>query len=118
MREGQIIGIVSNDNDHYFAELLIPEANFGKIKVGQKVLFKFPSFPSREYGSVEGVITNLKPIATDSGYVARAELVNGLTTTYKKRIRFFEGMHANVEIIAEKRRLFDRIVGRLRGLLD
>jgi hypothetical protein len=118
LKAGQTIGFITNESNQYFVEMLIPQNNFGKIKTGQDVLLKFPSYPSQEFGSVKGVIEYIKAIPSDSGYLAKVKLPSGLITNYKKQILFTEGLVAQAEIITEKRRLSDRFFGSIRKLIE
>lgn len=89
-------------------ELYVPQANFGKVKLGQEVLIKFPSYPFQEYGSVKGKIDFISNIPTDSGYLAKLSLPNALTTSYQKEVQFREGLQAQGEIITQNMRLLQR----------
>ncbi len=97
--------------------MLIPQTNFGKVKPGQEVLLKFPSYPAQEFGSVKARIEFIKNIPSDSGYLAKVALPSGLVTNYKKKLHFTEGMIAQAEIITEKRRLSDRFIGDFKNLI-
>lgn len=98
--------------------MLIPQTNFGKVKAGQDVLLKFPSYPSQEFGSVKGRIEYIKNIPSDSGYLAKVILPGGLITNYKKIIVFQEGLTSQAEIITEKKRLSERLFGEIRNLIN
>lgn len=117
LQTGQTIGFITNDNNRYYVEMLIPQTNFGKVKPGQEVLLKFPSYPAQEFGSVKATIEVIKIIPSDSGYLAKVELPSGLVTNYKKKLPFTEGMIAQAEIITEKRRLSDRFIGGFKNLI-
>lgn len=117
LQVGQTIGFITNDNNQYYVEMLIPQSNFGKVKPGQNVLLKFSSHPSQEFGSVKGRIDYIKYMPSDSGYLSRVSLPDGLVTNYKKSISFTEGMSAEAEIITEERRLSSRLIGEMRNLL-
>ncbi|HEV7782641.1 MAG TPA: hypothetical protein VGO58_15310 [Chitinophagaceae bacterium] len=113
----QVVGFITNQSDHYYVEMLIPQTNFGKVKQGQEVLLKFPSYPAREFGSVKGRIDYIKSIPSDSGYLAKVTLPEGLITNYKKKILFTEGLTAQAEIITDKRRLSDRFFTGFKSLI-
>lgn len=117
LQTGQILGYVTNKSNKYFVEMLVPQTNFGKVKPEQEVLLKFPAYPSQEFGSVKGRIEYIKNIPSDSGYLARVILPDGLVTNYKKPLLYSEGMVAISEIITEKKRLSDRFLSGIRNLL-
>jgi multidrug resistance efflux pump len=104
----QIVCFINPGNSEYYAEVYIPQTNFGKVKRGQKVLLKFPSYPFQEYGSIKGNIDFISNIGTDSGYLAKVILPNGLNTSYKKQLQFREGLKAQVEIITADMSLLQR----------
>jgi HlyD family secretion protein len=118
LKTGQLIGFITNETNSYYAEMLIPFTNSGKVIKGQDVLLKFPAWPSQEFGSVKGKIDYIKAIPADSGYLAKVILPFGLTTNYKKELLFSEGMIANAEIITADKRLSDRFIEQIRSLIQ
>jgi multidrug efflux pump subunit AcrA (membrane-fusion protein) len=117
LQAGQAIGFITNESNQYFVEMLIPQTNFGKVNPGLEVLLKFSSYPAQEFGSVKGRIDYIKSIPSDSGYLAKVSLPEGLVTNYKKNILFMEGLIAQAEIITEKRRLSDRFISGFKNLI-
>jgi multidrug efflux pump subunit AcrA (membrane-fusion protein) len=108
LKAEQVICFINPENTEYYAEIYIPQTNFGKVRTGQEVLLKFPSYPFQEYGSVKGKINFISNINTDSGYVAKVILPNGLNTSYKKQVQFRDGLLAQGEIITQDMRLLQR----------
>jgi HlyD family secretion protein len=108
LHANQIICLVDPGNSQYYAELYIPQFNLGKVKIGQEVLLKFPSYPNEEYGNVTGRIAFISTIPTDSGYLAKVTLLNGLNTSYHKQIQYRDGLLAQGEIITSNMRLLER----------
>lgn len=106
--ENKIICFVNPAGTAYFAEVYIPQTNFGKVNFGQKVLLKFSSYPYQEYGSVIGKIDFISNIPTDSGYLAKVTLPYGLKTTHQKEVQFREGLQAQGEVITKNMRLLQR----------
>ena len=115
----QTICFINPENSSYFAEMTIPQANFGKIAIGQQVLLKFPAYPFQEFGDVKGTIAFISRIPTDSGYAAKVILPNGLLTNYKKLVQFRDGLTAQGEIITKDMRLLERfyysIIGKVKS---
>jgi len=105
---GEKICYINPVNSSWYAEVTIRQSNFGKATVGQTVLLKFPSYPFREYGAIKGKINFIAHIPSDSGYKVKVLLNEGLTTTYNKRIQYYEGLTANAEIITTDLRLLQR----------
>ena len=108
LQANQTICYINPVNSAYYAQIFIPQTNFGKITEGQKVLLKFPSYPFQEYGALNGTIDFISHIPTDSGYLAKVILTNGLNTSYKKQLQYREGLTAQGEIITKAMRLLER----------
>jgi HlyD family secretion protein len=108
LQANQVICYINTGNSSYYAEIFISQSNFGKIKKGQKVLLKFPAYPDAEYGSVVGQLDFISNVPSDSGYVAKVNLPDGLNTNYGKRIQYRDGLIASAEIITQNLRLLQR----------
>ncbi len=108
LQANQIICFINPENTQYYAEVYIPQTNFGKVQKGQEVLLKFPSYPFQEYGSVKGKIDFVSNISTDSGYLAKVNLSQGLITNYNKQVQYRDGLLAQGEIITKDMRLLER----------
>ncbi len=108
LQANQIICFINPENTQYYAEVYIPQTNFGKVQKGQEVLLKFPSYPFQEYGSVKGKIDFISNISTDSGYLAKVVLQQGLNTNYNRQVQFRDGLLAQGEIITKDMRLLER----------
>jgi HlyD family secretion protein len=108
LQTNQVLCYINPENTSYYAEVFIPQPNFGKIKTGLIVLLKFPSYPFQESGSLNRVIDFISNISTDSGYLAKVILTQGLYTNYKKSIQVREGLNAHAEIITKDMRLLQR----------
>ena len=108
VQAGQTICFINPENSEYYAEVYIPQNNFGKVRVGQNVLFKFNSYPYQEFGYVKGKVDFISHIPTDSGYLAKINFMNGLTTTYNKQVQYRDGLTADAGIITNDLRLLQR----------
>lgn len=108
LQSGQTVCFINPENSEYFAQIIIPQTNFGKVATGQKVLIKFNSYPYQEYGYINGKVDFISHIPTDSGYLAKVNFSNGLTTTYNKQVQYRDGLTAQAEIITNDIRLLQR----------
>ena len=108
IKAGQALFYIQPSNTAYFVEMLVPQYNFGKVKQGQKVLLKFQAYPFEQYGSVAGEIDYINPTTTDSGYLAKVTLPEGLITNYKKTLQYRNGLFAQADIITEDMKLLER----------
>lgn len=117
IRQGQAICCINPGNTSYYATVLIPQTNFGKIRTGERVLLRLPAYPSREFGALNGRLDFVAAVPTDSGFMARVSLPEGLRTDYKKQLQYREGLTAQAEVITEDLRLSDRLFHELRSLV-
>ena len=108
IKSGQTLFYIQPGNTSYFVEMLVPQYNFGKVKQGQEVLLKFRAYPFEQYGSVAGKIDFISTTPSDSGYLAKVILPNGLITNYKKQLQCRTGLFAQADIITEDMRLLER----------
>ncbi|MEP7256236.1 MAG: HlyD family efflux transporter periplasmic adaptor subunit, partial [Ferruginibacter sp.] len=113
----QTICFINPENSSYYAEVYIPQNNFGKIRQGEKVLLKLPSYPFQEYGAIEGRLDFISNIATDSGYAAKVIFINGLKTNYNKQVQYRDGLIAQGEIITADLKLSDRLMNSIRQFI-
>ncbi len=117
LQNNKTVCFINPENTQYFVQVNIPQQNFGKIKLGQKVLLKLPSYPFQEFGAITGKLDFISNIPTDSGYLAKILLPNGLQTNYKRLVLYHEGLLAQAEIITEDLKLSDRLLNQLRSVM-
>ena len=107
-KTGQILFYILPDSTQYFAEMIIPQYNFGKVAIGQEVLLKFTAYPFEEFGSVVGKIEYISTTPSDSGYLAKITLPTGLITNHRKVLLYQHGLLAQAGIVTENRSLLER----------
>ncbi|MBS1655209.1 MAG: sigma-70 family RNA polymerase sigma factor [Bacteroidetes bacterium] len=108
VKTGQPVFYVQPDNSSYFVEMMVPQYNFGKVKEGQQVLLKFQAYPYEQFGSVTGKIEYISSTPTDSGFLAKVILPDGLRTNYKRELHYQNGLYAEADIVTEDMRLLQR----------
>jgi multidrug resistance efflux pump len=113
LQVNETVCYINPTNSSYFAQMYIPQANLGKIRIGAKVLLRFQAYPNQEYGSVEGLIDFMSKIPSDSGYLAKVSLPQGLNTNYNKQIQFLDGLTAHALIITKDRTLLQHFYSTL-----
>jgi HlyD family secretion protein len=104
---------------NYYAELMVAQKGFGKIKTGQSVLLKSEGYPNEEYGHLKGVVNYISnmPNRRDS-FLVLVSLPQGLKTNYNKEVFFRNNLSAQAEIITDDRKLFDRLLGQLKKMWE
>lgn len=110
LEAGKIIAHIVPPKSDIYLETLVPQSNFGKVEIGQKVILKFNAYPWQEFGAVVGMIDYISPVPVDSGYyLAKIILPENLETNYKKEIPFIEGLVAQSEIVTKDLRLAESL---------
>jgi len=117
MKSGQSLGFVAPVNSKYYAEVTIPQYNFGKTDTNQVVQLRFDAYPYQEYGFVTGRLKYISEIPSDSGFVAHVQIPFGLITNQKKEIKYREGLKAEALIITKDMRLTERFYYSLTSSL-
>ena len=120
---GAEIMYIGTQKQEFFGEIRIPQTNFGKVKIGQKVLVKFQGYPFEEHGAVEGIIATISQLPSggespldNTNYVATVKLPNGLKTNFNRTLSYKIGMTASAEIITEDLRLIERLFYQIRKI--
>jgi multidrug resistance efflux pump len=112
---GQELLTVEPPGSNYQGLVKIPQANFGKLSVGQTVLIKLDGYPYREYGMVEGNLSRLSATpGRDSLYWGYVSLPHQLKTRYERELPYHNGLKGTAEIVTADRRLVERLVSTLR----
>lgn len=109
VESGNLIAWVNPPESRYYAEITLPQTNFGKIDTGMHVQLRFDAYPYQETGFVPASISYITPVPLDSNFVAIATLSGGLITSSSKPIQYKSGLHAQALIIAKDMRLPQRI---------
>ena len=117
LKNGKELFYIISQKGGFSGEIMLGQYNFGKIKKGQLVMLKFPSYPYEEYGVVERKIESITEMSKDTAFVVHVNFPNGLTTNSGKKLSFRNGMTANAEIVTEDLRLIERIFYNLRKML-
>ncbi len=117
LKMNETMCFINPDNTTYFAEVFIPQNNFGKVKRGQEVLLKLSAYPYQEFGTIKGRLDFIANIPTDSGYLAKVTLPNALQTNYKLQLQYHEGMLAQSEIITSDTKLSARLFYQFKSLI-
>jgi len=108
LQNGKVVGFVNPTSTKFYAQVTLPQNNFGKINLGQKVQLRFDAYPFEEFGIVEGKLQYISKVPSDSGYLCNIELPNGLVTNYKRQLQFRNGLKSKALIITKDLRLAER----------
>ncbi len=113
-----VFTIIPANNSSYVGKINAPAANSGKIKIKQRVQIKLASFPSDEFGEINGSVKTISIVPDEKGnYLIDVELPKELITTYGKTIEFKHEMKGIAEIVTEDLRLIERFFYQLKNIL-
>ncbi len=117
-----VFTIVPAENS-IIGQVQLPTTGAGKIKIGCDVIIKLENYPFEEYGSIKGVVksisltTNTIKMVTQGNietYLILVDLPEGLTTNYGSKLEFKYQIKGTADIIANDRRLLERLFDNLR----
>lgn len=108
LQSGKEIGFVNPCNSRYYAQVTLGQNNFGKIRIGQKVQLRFDAYPYQEFGSVNGELSYISKVPSDSGFLANITLPEGLVTNYRKELQYRDGLSSQALIITRDTRILQR----------
>lgn len=109
-QQGKMIGYIDPGDGHYFAELNLPQANFGKVDTGLQVQLRFDAYPYQEVGFVQGTINYVSNVVSDSGFIATVRLDSGLVTSNNRTVIYKTGLRAQAIVITRNTSLLKRLV--------
>ncbi len=118
VKSGQELLYILPEGSGFYGEMMVGQYNFGKIKKGQEVIVKFPSYPFQEFGTVKGQISFISDVAKDSTYLVKVHFPEGLLTSSKKTLPFKNGMTASGEIVTENLKLMEKFFYDIRKSLN
>ena len=112
---GQELMTVEPPTSSFQGLVKIPQTNMGKLKEGQTVFIKLDGFSYREYGMVEGNLSQISVTpGKDSAYWGYVKLPNKLKTRYGHTLSYRNGLKGQAEIITADRRLAERLMSTIR----
>lgn len=109
LRLGSLIGYVNPTKSLYYAETVLSQNNFGRIDTGMHVQLRFDAYPFEEWGYLDGTLSHISDVPTDSGFLAIVRLDKGLMTNNHKKLVYKNGLKANALIITNDMRLLQRL---------
>jgi multidrug resistance efflux pump len=118
VNRGDITLTIANPNKAIIGKTLLNQIGMGKIKPGQRVDIELESYPSVEYGQLEGRVKNISFVPGKKGYMMDVSLPQKLTTSYGKNIPFSPNLIGKAKIVTTKKRLFERFFNNILYVLD
>lgn len=123
--DGETVAELACGGEQLVAELTVPEAGVGKLKLEQGVKLKYDAFPYQRYGVMGGRLTWLSPAKaanseseTAQSFKARVELNDKDITIKGQPRKFAPGMSGTAEIVVGKRTLISYVFEPIRQLRE
>lgn len=114
VQSNELICTVDAGDGSVYGQLYLRQRNLGKVDLGQHVLVKFEGLPAQDYGTFDGVISQIADVPQgDSTFLAKVIFPMGLRSSFGMRFAYRSGMRANAEIITNDRSLLNRLFSEL-----
>jgi len=116
INEGDLVfSVLPTQRGDYLVRAKASGLNIGKLKEGQKAIVRLSNYPDREFGVLEGELSNIsKTPDSDGNLILEIELPKQLTTSFGIKLEFQQEMIGIVEIITEDLRLLERLLYQFR----
>ncbi|MEM8937882.1 MAG: HlyD family efflux transporter periplasmic adaptor subunit [Bacteroidota bacterium] len=113
-----ILTIVPLGKNRLLGKCKVPINNSAKLQQGQNVIIKLDNYPYREWGLVNGIVSNVSetPKKGNQSYYSVYVQIPNLRTTFNKEIKFKQEMVGSAKIILKKTSLIERVFYQFRGL--
>jgi multidrug efflux pump subunit AcrA (membrane-fusion protein) len=118
IKPGEVLAtVIPSSPVNIVVRAIIPTSGFGKIEIGQKVNIKLSGFPYMQFGVLRGRIYSVSQVPGDGGFSADIELTEGMTSTYREKIRFIHEMDGTADIITRDTRLINKFINPIRSTI-
>lgn len=115
--EQNLLAVIPTNRD-FIGRLKVPKEGVGKLEVGQTVRVSLDSYPSTEYGLIEGRVTSVAMLPNENFYRIEFELNKGMISTYGKHLNYKPNLSGKAEVITQELRLIQRIFNNFKNLFD
>lgn len=114
-----VFSIIPEKGKIYLGRIKASALNSGKIKLGQRVQIKLYNFPEKEFGVLEGKVSNISLVPDHEGnLLVDVLLPKGLESSYKKQIPFQQEMMGTAGIITEDLRFLERVMYQFKDVFQ
>jgi multidrug resistance efflux pump len=108
------------------ARVRLADAGAGRVRVGQRVVLRFASYPPNEYGTVTGRVERISLLANEgqggrdggrgTAYLVEVSLPIGLRTSHGRVLDFRQEMRGSADIVTDELRVLQRVFNQFRRL--
>ena len=99
--------------ENLYARGIMSAEGYGKIKTLDTIFIKL-----KDYGELEGIVSNKSKVYHDSIYYMNITLPHGLKTNHDKNIEFSYNMAGEIEYFTNKRSILQRIFSEIQNSFE
>jgi multidrug resistance efflux pump len=106
------------------ARVLVADA--GRVRVGQRAVLRFASYPPNEYGTVDGRVERISLLPNEGqggrdgdrgpAHLIEVSLPAGLRTSHGRVLDFRQEMRGSADIVTDELRVLERVFDQFRQL--
>lgn len=112
-QDNQVFAIAPKEGKEIEGRVNMPVTGSGKVKPGQKVIIRLDSYPSEEFGTIEGKVEYKSTIPKDGQYTIQLSLPERLKSSRGIDLKFEQQLQGTAQIITDERRFLTRFFDRL-----
>jgi multidrug resistance efflux pump len=117
MGTGEPVVVLEPDDQPLLARVDVPNASMRRLREGLAGRIELDAFPREDFGHIRGEVLDIEPDADDTGrYRAWIQLTPDATTNETLVRGLKPGLHLDVRLIVERRRIIDFLARPLRKL--
>lgn len=110
--------VIADHEEPIIGKMTVSHLGAGKVSVGQRVNIELQSYPSHEFGKLQGEVVNISQVPDDKGYSVDVSLRNGLVTSYSKEVPFAPHLLGSGSVITQDKRLIERFFEKILQAFD
>lgn len=108
----EVLAVIPQDNSQYKVQLYVSNKDIAGMKIGEKIKYHFEALPYKEYGELNGTITDIATDATVdqktgvSYYLVESEIENKPLFSYKgEKGELKIGMTCEAQVITKQKKI-------------
>lgn len=117
----EIVTVIPKDDSSYKVQLYVSNKDIANMKIGEKIKYHFDALPYKEYGELNGEITDIavdSSIDTRSGlsyYIVESEIKNEPLFSYKgEKGELKMGMTCDAQVITKQKKILYYLLEKIK----
>lgn len=108
--------IIQNDNNanQMKAMGIVDATQRNNLHIGQTITIKLTNYPSENYGTIQGEIYKIAPVAVNGNYIINFHLKEGLITSNQYEIPLKDRLTGTGDIIIKEKTVLRRLLEKLK----